>query len=71
VLIDTGPLPGTMPSTDSCWLKVSRDLGAPRMPTRRPVNRTIAEYGSPSSPESNQWVTTNASGSTPPDEGSC
>jgi len=60
-----------MPSTVSCWLKLSRGVGVPRMPARRPVSRTDAEYGSPPSPESNQWVTTSASGSTPSDGGAC
>jgi hypothetical protein len=63
-VIDTGPLPGTMPSILSSWPKVSLGLGCPWIPSRRPVNRIVAEYGSPSCPESNQWLTTSASGST-------
>src|SRR5207245_2336633 len=39
-------------------------LALPRTPMRRPVKRIVAEYSSPSVPESNQCVTTNASGST-------
>ena len=64
VVIDTGPVPGTIPSIVSSWVNVSPDRGVLWAPIRRPVKRTVTEYGSPTvSPELNQCVATNACGS--------
>ena len=41
-VIETGPVPGTMPSIVSSFVKLSPALGAPRTPVRRPVKRTVA-----------------------------
>jgi len=48
------PLPGTTRSTDSVALNVSCARGLPLTPMRRPVNRIVTGYGSPSAAASNQ-----------------
>lgn len=60
---ETGPVPGTTPSTRSSRENESPARGMPITPTRRPVTRRTASYGPPSSPESKANVATRACGS--------
>jgi hypothetical protein len=53
-----------MVSIVSSWANVRRPVESPLVALRRPVKRIVAEYGPPSSPESNHAVATRASGST-------
>jgi hypothetical protein len=60
VVIDTGPLPGVIPSTRSTWSKWSPGCAGSAEPTRVPTKRISTEKGGPPRPESSQYVAATA-----------